>query len=168
MKQSAAPCARREWCRRRSPDLVRKWPGMKQTGAHFPRGIDERPAVSVTIIYTRRFNRQDGTRFVLDEHGTREVLSHRALPQTFGEIQLERFGAWVRASQYRFDLALAAVSFFLVSGSIFLAFGLAGFAFVSSSIGWTFWLLGFGQWGIAMTFFFSFMNWPQPRHSRSR
>lgn len=97
----------------------------------------------------------------------REVLGHRALPQTWGEIHLERFGAWVRASQYRFDTALAGVSFLLVMGTIFLTFGLVAFAFASSRVGWTLWLLGFGQWGLAMTFFFSFMDWPQPRHSRS-
>lgn len=124
--------------------------------------------MSIIQTRSRAYTRQDGSKFVIEGDGTREVRTHRAMPQTYGEVQLERFGAWIRQSQYRFDVALAVVSFFLVMGTIFLAFGLAAMAFFSSAVGWTFWMLGFGQWGVAMTFFFSFMDWPQPRHGRSR
>lgn len=124
----------------------------------------------MTSAHTVRvFTRQDGTRFSISENdGYREVARHRAPATSWGELRLAQFGSWVRGSQYRFDSALAVVSFFLVMGTVFLAFGLVAFGFGDSTTGWTFWLIGFGLWGLSLTFFFSFLDWPQPRHGRNR
>jgi hypothetical protein len=117
----------------------------------------------------RMFHRQDGTIFLFEEDAeTREIHRHRATPDTWPEIILERFGDWIRTTQHRIDTALAVVCFFLVIGTILLAFGGAAYLFWSDpSVSWTFWALGLGMWLVSMTFFFSFMDWPLPRHSRS-
>jgi hypothetical protein len=145
---------------------------MKQTGAHrFNRAQSKGIAVTVYgEVRQRSFRRQDGTIFLLqDDAETREVPSHRALPDTWGEQTLERFGKWVRATQKRFDIALAVVCFFLVMGAIFMSFGGAAYLFFSDpSVHWTFWTLGLAMWIVSMTMFFSFMDWPLPRHTRER
>lgn len=118
----------------------------------------------------RSFRRQDGTIFLLSEHTeTREVRSHRALPDTWGEQTLERFSRWVRATQKRFDAALAIICFFLVLGAVLMGFGAAAYLFFSDpSVHWTFWALGLAMWLVSLVIFFSFMDWPLPRHSRVR
>lgn len=119
---------------------------------------------------TRSFQRNDGTIFLMLEEGeTREIRRHRAEPTGWGEVKLDQFGRWVRAKQQRVDTALAIICFFLVLGAIFLAFGGAAYLFYPDpSVSWTFWALGFGMWLASMTVFFSFMDWPSPRHARVR
>jgi hypothetical protein len=118
----------------------------------------------------RSFRRQDGSIFLVQEDAEiRDIHSHRAAPRSRTEIALDQFGRWVRATQSRFDIALAIVCFFLVMGAIFLAFGGAAYLFwPDPAVSWTFWALGVGMWMISMTAFFSFMDWPLPRHGRTR
>lgn len=117
----------------------------------------------------RTFRRRDGSRFTFVEGTaveTRELRRHRAQPVSWGEVTMDQFSAWLRRSQKRFDLALAIICFFLVVGTIFLAFGGAAYLFFTDpSVSWTFWLFGFGFWVGPMTFFFYFLNGPSPRHS---
>lgn len=129
--------------------------------------------IAVTVygeVRRRSFRRQDGTIFLLqDDAETRDVPRHRALPQSWGEQSLDRFGKWVRATQSRVDTALAIVCFFLVMGAIFMSFGGAAYLFFSDpAVHWIFWGLGLGMWLMSMTIFFSFMDWPLPKHSRGR
>lgn len=129
-----------------------------------------RVGVSVIDEPTRSFRRNDGSIFLMLEEGeTHEVRRHRAAPTSWSEIRLEQFGSWVRAKQARVDMALAVVCFFLVLGAVFLSFGGTAYLFFPDpSVSWTFWALGFGMWLVSMTIFFSFMDWPLPRHARVR
>lgn len=153
-------------------------PDMKQTGARrIYRGSQflKGPRVSVTSDYhaaRRSFRRQDGSQFIFIDGPvvpeTREIRRHRAEPVGWAEVTAERFAVWLRASQQRFDLALAVICFFLVMGAIFLGFGGAAYLFFPDpSVSWTFWALGLGQWLGAMLFFFSFLTGPSPRHGWS-